>query len=102
MRDMQSKLQERMKEAQEKLGDLTTTAEASGGMVKVQINGHRQLVGMSVDPELLTPENKQLLQDLIMGATNKALEDIEVQIKETMQQSTDGLLPNIPGMNFNM
>lgn len=98
MRDMQGKMQERMKEAQEKLGHVTTTAESGGGMVKVQVNGHRQVVGMSIDPDLLKPESKQLLQDLIMGATNKALEDIEVQIKETMQASTEGLMPNIPGM----
>lgn len=102
MKDMQGKLQERMKEAQEKLGDITTTAESGGGMVKVQINGHRQVVGMSIDPDLLKPENKQLLQDLTMGATNKALADIEGQIKETMQASTDGLMPNIPGMDFNL
>ena len=101
VRDMQSKLQERTKETQEKLKTITTTAEAGAGMVKVEINGHREIIGMSIDKDLVVPENKQVLQDLVMAATNKALKDIDEMIKEEMQKSTEGIMPNIPGMPTN-
>lgn len=105
VRDMQSQMQERMKETQENLKNITLTAESGGGMVKVEINGQREVIGLSIDPDLLSMEHKQMAQDLIMAATNKALLNIEEQIKAEMKKSTDGILPNIPGMdlsNFGM
>jgi len=102
VKDMQDKLKERMKNTQENLGNISTIAESGGGLVKVEINGLRQIVGMSIDPSLLQEEKKQTLQDLVMSAVNIGLENIEVKIKEEMKKTTDGLLPNIPGLNFDL
>lgn len=102
VKDMQDKLKERMKDTQENLGNISTIAESGGGLVKVEINGLRQIVGMSIDPTLLNEEKKQATQDLIMAAVNIGLENIEVKIKEEMKKTTDGLMPNIPGMNFDL
>jgi DNA-binding protein YbaB len=48
----------------------------------------------------MKPSDREILQDLIVAATNKALEKVEVKAKEELQKSTEGLMPNIPGMDF--
>jgi len=92
--------QAKMKETQENLGHLTETAEAGAGMVKVTVNGRKQLVSLTIDPELVQPEDREMLQDLIVAAVNRAMENIESQIKSQIQQSTEGILPNIPGLDL--
>lgn len=93
-------LQAKMKEAQENLGQLSESVEAGGGMVKVTVNGHKQITQLDIDPDLLRPEDQEMVQDLVMAAVNKALEKIEDQIKDQMKQSTEGMLPNIPGLDL--
>ncbi|MCY7352295.1 MAG: YbaB/EbfC family nucleoid-associated protein [Cytophagaceae bacterium] len=93
-------LQERMKEAQESLGQLSATADAGAGLVKATVNGRKQLVKLEIDPDLVKPEDREMLQDLVVAATNKAMEAIEEQIKTHLGQATEGLLPNIPGLDL--
>lgn len=93
-------VQARMKEAQDKLGTLSATGESGGGLVKVKVTGKKQLVSIDVDPSLLKAEDRTILQDLIVAAVNKATDEAEVLAKEEMRKSTDGLLPNIPGIDF--
>jgi nucleoid-associated protein EbfC len=94
-------MQAKMKEAQDKLVFLQASAEAGAGMVKATVNGHRQLVQLDIDPSLLTPADKEVLQDLVVAATNKALQAIEEEISTELQQATQGMMPNIPGLNLN-
>jgi len=93
-------LQARMKEAQEQLSSITESAESGAGMVRVTINGQKKIIGLEIDSDLLKPEDKEMLQDLVVAAMNKAMEKIEPKIKEHLQQSTQGLLPNIPGLDL--
>lgn len=93
-------LQARMKEAQEQLGGITERAESGAGLVRVTINGNKKVVSLEIDNELIKPEDKEMLQDLLVAAINKAMESIEPKIKEHLQKSTEGLLPNIPGMDL--
>ncbi len=93
-------LQQKMKETQESLGTLTATGEAGAGMVKATVNGKRQLVKLDVDDDSLY-NDKQMLNDLIIAATNIAMDNIDGQIKEHMKKNTEGLLPNIPGLDLN-
>lgn len=92
--------QAKIKEKQEQLVYLTTTAESGAGMVKVTVNGHRRIVDIEVDESLVRPEDRDMLKDLIVAASNKALEDIDQKIKEEMKRATEGMMPNIPGMDF--
>ncbi len=92
--------QAKMKEAQESLGHLTESAESGAGLVKVTVNGLKKVTSLSIDPELIKPEDREMLQDLIAAAINKAMEKIEDQIKAHIQQSTEGVLPNIPGLDL--
>jgi hypothetical protein len=96
MKDLQS----RMKEAQDQLVTITQTAESGGGMVKATVNGQKVVIGLDIDKDLVNPNDKEMLQDLIVAAVNKALDSIEPKIKEHLQKATDGVLPNIPGLDL--
>lgn len=93
-------LQARMKEAQESLSTLTESAESGAGLVRVTINGQKKIIDLQIDTDLMKPDDREMLQDLIVAAVNKALESIEPKIKEHLQKATEGLLPNIPGMDL--
>jgi DNA-binding YbaB/EbfC family protein len=93
-------VQARMKEAQDKLVLLKATGESGGGMVKATVNGKKQLIDLDIDPTILKADDKVLIQDLTIAAINKAMDEAEVLAKEELRKSTEGLLPNIPGMDF--
>ena len=93
-------VQARLKEAQDNLVNVRASGESGGGLVKATVNGKRQLVELDVDPSLLKSDDKIVLQDLVIAAVNKASEDVEVKAKEELRKSTEGLLPNIPGMDL--
>ncbi|EMR03187.1 YbaB/EbfC family nucleoid-associated protein [Cesiribacter andamanensis] len=93
-------VQGRLKEAQENLVHITATGEAGAGMVKATANGKRQLVKLEIDKDLVKPEDMDMMADLVIAACNKALAEAEEKAKEELQKSTEGMMPNIPGMNF--
>ncbi len=93
-------VQARIKEAQDNLVNVRASGESGGGLVKATVNGKRQLIGLEVDPSLLKAEDKVVLQDLVVAAVNKAAEEAEVIAKEELRKSTEGLLPNIPGLDL--
>ncbi len=93
-------VQARMKESQDKLGTMYATGESGAGLVKAKVSGKKQLISLDVDPSLLKAEDKTILQDLIVAAVNKASEEAEILAKEEMRKSTEGLLPNIPGLDL--
>ena len=96
MREVQAK----MKEAQEKLGNIYASGESGAGMVTAKVNGLKQLVELSIDQDLLKPEDQEVLQDLIIAAVNNAMKEAEILAKEEIRKSTGGLLPNIPGLDL--
>jgi nucleoid-associated protein EbfC len=93
-------VQERLKAAQETLGTIQASAESGAGLVKATVNGKKQLIALEIDPAILKAEDKILVQDLVIAAVNKAAEEVEVPAKEHLKKSTDGLIPNIPGMDL--
>lgn len=98
MKDVQAK----MEEVQAELAQKTHTAEAGAGMVKVTVNGNRQLMKIEVDPEQdQNPNDREMVYDLVVAATNKALKEMDEIIQEEMQKRTSEFMPNIPGMDFN-
>lgn len=92
--------QAKIKEKQEQLVYLTAEGESGAGLVKVKVNGHRRLVDIVIDDSLVNPHDKEMLKDLIVAATNKAFEEIDQLIKQEMKKATEGMMPNIPGMDF--
>jgi DNA-binding YbaB/EbfC family protein len=96
IKDVQSK----MKQAKENLVYIKVTAEAGAGLVKATVNGARQVMNIEIDADLLKPEDKDTVQDLTAAAVNKAMKEIEEKIKEEMKKNTEGILPNIPGIDL--
>jgi DNA-binding YbaB/EbfC family protein len=92
--------QAKIKETQAKLVHLTAEGEAGAGMVKVLVNGERRVVSIYMDDSLINLADKEMLRDLTVAATNKAFEAIDIKIKEKMKSATEGMMPNIPGMDL--
>lgn len=92
--------QAKIKEAQSKLVYLNAEGESGAGLVKVTVNGNRNVIAIEMDDSIVNLSDKEMLSDLIVAATNKALEHIEVKIKEELKSATDGMMPNVPGMDF--
>ncbi|MBE1557044.1 YbaB/EbfC family nucleoid-associated protein [Sporosarcina limicola] len=95
MKQMQ-KMQKQMAEAQEELGEKRLEGAAGGGMVKVIVSGDKQVLEVIMDPSVVDPEDVEMLQDLIVIATNEAMARAEELTNSTMGQFTKGL--NLPGM----
>jgi DNA-binding YbaB/EbfC family protein len=93
-------VQSRLKEAQDNLAKITATGESGGGMVKATVNGKKQLMRVEIDPVILKADDQVLVQDLIVAAVNMATEKVEILAKEELKKSTEGLLPNIPGLDL--
>lgn len=93
-------MQAKMQEAQERLGDITAEGEAGAGMVKATANGKKQVLSLEIDPDLLKPEDRDMLQDLIVAAVNKALQNAEELGQKEISKATEGMLPKIPGMDL--
>ncbi len=91
--------QARMAKLQEELGDRTVEASAGGGMVTVVANGRQEIVSIAIDPEVIDPEDREMLQDLVMAAVNDGLAKAKEMVNEEMGKLTKGMnLPNLPGL----
>ncbi|MEQ6120242.1 YbaB/EbfC family nucleoid-associated protein [Reichenbachiella sp. MALMAid0571] len=93
-------MQEKMKIAQESLAEIVVEAESGAGMVKATVNGKKELVSVNIDSALLNLEDKEMVQDLVVAATNKALAEADIKAKEKLKESTEGMMPNIPGFDL--
>lgn len=97
MKQMQ-KMQKDMLKAQEELQEQTFEATAGGGMVKVVANGKKEIVDVEINEEVVDPDDVEMLQDLIIAATNDVLSQVEEKSNETMGKFTQGM--NLPGGMF--
>ena len=96
-----SNMQNKMKEAQESLEKVTVEAEAGGGMVKVKANGKRQIINIEIDKDVVDPEDKEMLEDLVVAGINKAMEKAEQAAQEYIQKSYKDMLPeNMKNMDL--
>ncbi len=90
------KLQAKMAQLQAELADKTVEATAGGGMVKVLANGKQQILSISIEKEVVDPEDVEMLQDLITAAVNDALAKSQEMVSSQMSKLTGGM--NIPGL----
>jgi nucleoid-associated protein EbfC len=90
------KLQAKMLKMQEELGEKTVETSAGGGMISVVANGRQQLVSITIDKEVVDPDDVEMLQDLILAAVNDALNKAQEMVAGEMGKLTGGF--NLPGM----
>jgi len=84
-------LQQEMLDAQEEIAERTFTATAGGGIVKAVVTGDRKLKALTVDPEVVDPQDVEMLQDLIIAAINRAIEQVDEAAADRMSDLTGGL-----------
>lgn len=94
-------MQDKIKKAQESLGDLMVEGQAGSGLVKVQMSGRHALKQVTIDPSLMTsdPDDRETLQDLIVAAVNDAVAKVEQVSNERMSAATAGM-PLPPGFKL--
>lgn len=97
-----SDMQAKMKEAQDQLSNVIVEAEAGGGMVTVKANGKREVISIVLDRDVIDPDDKEMIEDLVVAGVNKALQKAEDAAKEKMQEVYKGILPGggMPGMDL--
>lgn len=92
------KMQAEMERVQNELGNKSVTEESGGGMVKATVNGKKELISVQIDSEVISGGDKEMLEDLVVAAVNKALESAGKMAEDEMAKVTKGMLP--PGMNI--
>ena len=89
-------MQADMVKAQEQLAEETVDVTAGGGMVRVVITGHQRVQSIELKPEIVDPEDVEMLQDLLVAAMNQAIEQSQTMAAERLEGLTGGM--NIPGL----
>jgi DNA-binding YbaB/EbfC family protein len=98
MKQMQ-KMQAQMARVQEELADKTVTATAGGGAVKVEVTGKLELRGITIDPEVVSSDDLEMLQDLVLAAVNEGIKKAQELAETELGKVTGNLkIPGLPGM----
>ncbi len=92
------KLQEEMLRTQERLAEETIEVTAGGGAVKVVIDGHQRVRSITISPEVVNPEDVEMLQDLILAAVNEAIERSQALAAERLSSIVGGV--QLPGLKL--
>jgi DNA-binding YbaB/EbfC family protein len=90
------KLQEEMVKTQESLGDETVSVTVGGGAITVVISGHQKIQSITIEPEVVDPDDVEMLQDLVMAAVNEAIAKSQQLAADQLGALTGGL--SIPGL----
>ena len=97
-------LQEMMKQAQQmqermqrELAELVVETSVGGGMVEVKMSGTKALLGIKIDPEVVDPQDPEMLQDLVLSAVNDASRKVDEAIQQRVGAMAPGL--NLPGLS---
>ena len=93
---MAQKMQAEMARAQEELASLRVEGSAGGGAVKAVVTGQQELISLTIAPEVVDPQDVEMLQDLILAAVNDALANARKAAEQKMAALTGGL--RIPGL----
>ena len=89
-------MQKRMLEIREELANRTVEATVGGGMVTAVVNGQQEVVSLHITPEVVDPEDTEMLEDLVVAAVNEALQQSQEMMSAEMSKLTGGI--KIPGL----
>ena len=85
------RMQENMQKKQEELNARELSAASGGGMVKVTVNGAREVLSVEIDPQCVDPDDVEMLQDLVLSAVNGALKEAASAMEQEMGRLTGGM-----------
>lgn len=91
-------LQQKLKKQQDELATKEYEASSGGGMVVVRVNGKGEVLSVIIDPEVVSKDDVDMLQDLVVAAVNEALKRVQEEQKDTMADMMGGLGLKIPGI----
>jgi DNA-binding YbaB/EbfC family protein len=94
------KMQRQMEEQAKEMETKEFTATAGGGAVEITVSGTREVLKVKLDEEVVDPDDIEMLEDLIVAATNEALRKVEEASASAMSRLTGGLGAGMPGMPF--
>lgn len=89
-------MQSRLAQIQAEMAQKTVEASSGGGMVTVMVNGQNEILSVKIEPEVVNPDDVEMLQDLIQAAVNDALHKAQEMVSQEMAKVTGGL--KIPGL----
>jgi DNA-binding YbaB/EbfC family protein len=90
------KMQKDMEKMQAELADKTVQASVGGGMVEVTVNGKKEILDITIKPEVVDPDDIEMLQDLVISAVNEAMRKADELTQSEMSQITGGM--GMPGL----
>jgi nucleoid-associated protein EbfC len=96
IQSMMKQAQEMQERLQQRMTGIRAEATAGGGMVTVVVNGHKQVLSLVIDPEVVSKDDVGMLQDLIVAAVNDAHRKVDDELKRTMGGMMSGL--GLPGL----
>lgn len=91
MRKLMKQAQEMQERLQRELAETVVEASVGGGMVTVRMTGHKELVGVKIDPEAMDPEDPEMLEDLVLAAVNEAHRKVESELQGRMGSMASAL-----------
>jgi DNA-binding YbaB/EbfC family protein len=91
-------MQTKMADIQEALAEKTIEASAGGGMVTCVVNGKQVIQSLTISPEVVNPDDVEMLQDLIIAAISDAITQSQAMVNDEMQKVAGGMGLNIPGL----
>ena len=95
--EMMKQAQQMQENLQKQMTEMRVDGAAGGGMVVVTVNGNKQLLSIRLDPEVVSKDDVEMLQDLIVAATNDAHRKVDEALASQMQALTGGM--RLPGMS---
>jgi len=96
IQNMMKQAQQMQERLQKQMADMRVEATAGGGMVSVTVSGHKQLLAIKLDPEVVSKDDVEMLQDLIVAAANDASRKVDEALASQMQGMMGGM--GLPGL----
>ncbi|NLM03991.1 MAG: YbaB/EbfC family nucleoid-associated protein [Clostridiales bacterium] len=90
------KMQKQMEQMQEEIEKREVEASAGGGAVTVKVNGKKEILSINIEPDVVDPDDVEMLEDLVMAAVNEAMRSAEEMVAKEMAKITGGM--NLPGL----
>ena len=95
-KQLMKQVQQMQEQMQQRMGELRVEGSAGGGMVKASMNGHKELLAVTIDKEAVDPNDVEMLQDLVVAAVNEASRKVDEEMQGQLGAMTGGM--KIPGL----